>query len=55
MLDLRRLLSNSEQDTPSGLKEQPSERSDQDRELAERLVAEGNEKGLGIWWAPTGS
>ena len=43
-------MSDIEQDTPSGVKEEPPTRSDQDRdrELAERLVAEANEQGLDL-------
>lgn len=41
-------MSDIEQDTPSGVKEEASDRSDQDRELAEQLVAEANENGLDL-------
>ena len=41
-------MSDIEQDTPSGVKEEPPTRSDQDRELAEQLVAEANENGLDL-------
>jgi len=41
-------MSDTEQDTPVGVEQQPPPRTDQDRELAERLVAEASEKGLDL-------
>ena len=35
-------------DTPVGKQQEPAARSDEDRELAERLVAEASEKGLDL-------
>ena len=41
-------MSDIEQGTPSGVDKEPPARSDEDRELAERLVAEANEQGLDL-------
>jgi hypothetical protein len=42
------------QGTPGGVEQEPAARSDEDRELAERLVAEAGEKVLDLV-GPTGS
>ena len=47
-------MSDIEQDAPIGVEQEPASRSNEDRELAERLVAEANEQGW-IWLAPTRS
>ena len=41
-------MSDTGQDTPSGVEQEPAARSDEDRELAERLVAEASERGLDL-------
>ena len=41
-------MSDTEKDAPVGVTQEPAARSDEDRELAERLVAEANEKGLDL-------
>jgi putative transposase len=41
-------MSDIEKDTPSGVEEEPAERSDQDRELAERLVEQAKDEGLDL-------
>jgi hypothetical protein len=44
-------MSDTWQDTPAGVEQQPASRSSEHRELAgdtERLVAEANEKGLDL-------
>jgi putative transposase len=41
-------MSDIEQDTPSGVNQEPPQRSEQDRELAELLVAEAHEKSLDL-------
>jgi putative transposase len=41
-------MSDTEQNTPVGVEQEPAARSDEDRELAERLVAEANDKGLDL-------
>jgi hypothetical protein len=41
-------MSDTGQDTPVGKEQEPAARSDEDRELAERLVAEASEKGLDL-------
>jgi hypothetical protein len=41
-------MSDTEKDAPVGVSQEPAGRSDEERELAERLVAEANEKGLGL-------
>lgn len=41
-------MSDTEKDAPVGVEQEPAARSDEDRELAERLVAEANEKGLDL-------
>jgi putative transposase len=41
-------MSDTGQDAPSGVTQEPPERLEQDRELAERLVAEANDKGLDL-------
>jgi putative transposase len=41
-------MSDTEQDTLVGVEEEPTVRSDEDGELAERLVAEANEQGLDL-------
>jgi hypothetical protein len=47
-------MSDTVQDTPVGVEREPAARLDEDRELAERLVAEANDKGW-IWSGPMGS
>jgi putative transposase len=41
-------MSDTEKDAPVGVTQEPAARSDEDRELAERLVAEANDKGLDL-------
>jgi len=41
-------MSDTGQGTPGGVEQEPAARSDADRELAERLVAEASEKGLDV-------
>lgn len=41
-------MSDTGQDTPAGVEQEPAARPDEDRQLAERLVAEANEKGLDL-------
>ena len=41
-------MSDIEKDTSSGVEEEPAERSDQDRELAERLVEQAKDEGLDL-------
>ena len=41
-------MSDIEKDTPVGVEEEPAERSDQDRELAERLVEQAKDEGRPI-------
>jgi putative transposase len=41
-------MSDTGQDTPFGVNKEPAARSGEDRELAERLVAEANDKGLDL-------
>jgi hypothetical protein len=41
-------MSDTGQDTPVGLEQEPAARSDEDRELAERLAAEASERGLDL-------
>ena len=41
-------MSDIEKDTPSGVEEEPAERSEQDRELAERLVEQAKDEGLDL-------
>jgi hypothetical protein len=40
------MMSDTGQDTPVGVEQEAAARSDEDRELAERLVAEANEQEL---------
>ena len=41
-------MSDIEKDAPSGVEEEPAERSDQDRELAEQLVEQAKDEGLDL-------
>jgi hypothetical protein len=42
------MMSDTGQDTPAGVTKEPTERSEEERELAGRLVAEANEQGLDL-------
>jgi putative transposase len=42
------MMSDIEQDTPAGVTQEPTQRSKEERELAERLVAEANEQDLDL-------
>jgi hypothetical protein len=42
------MMSDTGQDTPAGVTKEPTERSEEERELTGRLVAEANEQGLDL-------